>query len=304
MPTPGSLRRNLKIRAQILEAIRCFFRESGFLEVETPVRYPCPEPELHIEAVKSGDWYLSTSPELHMKRLLADGYEKIFQISKCFRRGERGRLHNPEFTMLEWYRTGSDYLGMLADMEHLVLFIGSNLGRTFRIEYQGTSIDVSAPWPRVTVKEVFQRFAGWSPEPVPNPDRFDMDLVDKVEPALSRTRPTVLLDYPASMCSLARLKPGNPEVVERLEVYVGGLELANAISELTDTVEQRHRFEVENEKRWRLGRESYPTPEQFLSVIGQMPPSGGCALGVDRLVMLFCNALAIDEVVSFTVDTA
>jgi len=304
MPTPGFLKRNLEIRAQILEAIRRFFRDSSFLEVETPVRYPCPAPELHIEAVRSEDWYLSTSPELHMKRLLADGYEKIFQVSKCFRRGERGRLHNPEFTILEWYRTETDYMGILADMERLVQFICSELRRPPRIEYRGTTIDLSTPWPRITIKDAFQRFAGWSPGPSPDPDRFDVDLVDKIEPALDKNRPIVLFDYPASMCSLARLKPGNPEVAERLEVYTGGLELANAFSELTNPAEQRRRFEAENEKRRHLGRESYPVPERFLSVVGRMPPSGGCAIGLDRLVMLFCDALSIDDVVSFTVETA
>lgn len=304
MPTPDFLRRNLEIRAQILEAIRRFFRASNFLEVETPVRYPCPAPELHIEAVRSEDWYLSTSPELHMKRLLADGYEKIFQIGKCFRRGERGRLHNPEFTMLEWYRIETNYMGMLADIENLIPFICSELRRPACIEYQGTSVALSPPWPRITVREAFQRFAGWSPGPSPDPDRFDVDLVDKIEPALDKSRPAVLLDYPASMCSLARLKPGTPDVAERLEVYAGGLELANAFSELTDVAEQRRRFEAENEKRRHMGREPYPVPERFLSVVGRMPPSGGCALGIDRLVMLFCDALSIDEVVSFTVDTA
>jgi lysyl-tRNA synthetase class 2 len=304
MPTPGFLRRNLETRARIVEAIRCFFRDEAFLEVETPVRYPCPAPELHVEAMRSEDWYLSTSPELHMKRLLADGYESIFQIGKCFRRAERGRIHNPEFTLLEWYRAGTDYLGMLADMERLIPFICSYLGRPAHVEYQGTAIDFSPPWIRMTIREAFQRFAGWSPGPCPDSDRFDVDLVDKIEPALDKRHPTVLLDYPASMCSLARLKPGDPDVAERLEVYAGGLELANAFSELTDAAEQRRRFVVENEKRCRLGREPYPIPERFLSVVGRMPPSGGCALGIDRLVMLFCDAQSIDEVVSFTVETA
>ncbi|MCX8126293.1 MAG: EF-P lysine aminoacylase EpmA [Dehalococcoidia bacterium] len=304
MPSSGLLRRNLEIRAQILEAIRLFFRGNGFLEVETPVRYPCPAPELHIEAFKSEDWYLSTSPELHMKRLLAEGYQKIFQISKCFRRGERGRLHNPEFTMLEWYRTDADYMGMLSDMENMVLYICSRLGRPWQVEYRGTVVDLSVPWPRISVKEAFERFAGWTPGPSPDSDRFDVDLVDKVEPSLDRGRPTVLFDYPASLCSLARIKADNPEVAERLEVYIGGMELANAFSELTDEVEQRQRFTIENEKRRLLGRVPYPIPERFLSAVGQMPESGGCALGVDRLVMLFCDAASIDEVLTFTVETA
>lgn len=304
MPSPGILRRNLEVRARLMEAIRLFFRSRGFLEVETPVRYPHPAPEFHIEAVRSEEWYLSTSPELHMKRLLADGYRQIFQIGKCFRRGERGRLHNPEFTMLEWYRAGADYLVMLSDIENMVSFICSSLQRPRLLKYQGTGIDLSTPWPRITIEEAFQRFAGWSPGPSPDPDRFDIDIVEKIEPALDRSRPTVLLDYPASMCSLARLKPDNADVAERLEVYIGGIELANAFSELTDEIEQRRRFEVENEKRRRSGREPYPMPERFLSVVGRIPPSGGCALGVDRLAMLFCDASSIDEVLPFTIETA
>jgi lysyl-tRNA synthetase class 2 len=298
------LRHNLEMRALMLDAIRNFFRSQGFLEVETPTRTPSPAPEAHIDATPSGQWYLITSPELHMKRLLAAGYERIFQITKCFRSGERGRLHNPEFTMLEWYRAHAGYLDILDDMERLVAEVAVKSGKELIIEYAGQRLDLTPPWERMAVADAFEEFAGWRPGPEPDPDRFNIDLVEKVEPRIGRGHPTVLLDYPAAMASLARLKPGNPGVAERFEVYAGGLELANAFGELADAEEQRQRFMEESQRRQAAGRPTYPMPEPFLAAMENMPPASGIALGVDRLVMLLCNASSIDEVVAFTQDTA
>ncbi len=235
-----------------------------------------------------------------MKRLLAAGYDKIFQFSHCFRKGERGRWHNPEFIMLEWYRKNADYLKIVQDTENLVLTIAKKLGMKKKIEYRGQEIDISLPWPSVTVRDAYIKAAGWDPILEHDPEKFDMDFIEKVLPSFSKTRPTVLLDYPAAQASLAKLKPDNPLIAERAEVFIGGLELANAYSELTDAEEQAQRFRqaIEQIKRER-GRQM-PMPEKFLKAIENLPECGGIALGVDRLVMLFCNADKIDDVTAFT----
>ncbi len=295
---------NLQRRADIYRITRTFFRELGFLEVETPVRVPCVAPELNIAPFPSQDWFLSTSPELHMKRLLAAGYERIFQIGHCFRKAERGKWHNPEFTMLEWYRAGADYQQMIKDTEQLVVAIASNLKLGSAITYRGQNIDLTPPWQRLTVREAFHKTAGWDPVANPDPLRFDTDLVTRVIPTFSPQRPTVLLDYPAPMASLARLKPGEACLAERAEVFIGGLELANAYSELTDQREQARRFQQEMEQIRKEPGRNVAMPEKFLESLAYLPECGGIALGVDRLVMLFCDTDSIDEVVAFTVDTA
>lgn len=298
------LKPNLERRELVYRFIRDFFRDEGFLEVETPVRVPGVAPELHILPYRSEDWFLSTSPELHMKRLLAAGYQKLYQFSRCFRKGERGKLHNPEFTMLEWYRIGGDCLQMMRDTEQMALRIVTGLKLNPVIEYRGRKIDLTPPWPRITVRDAYLKSAGWDPTTEYDPVRFDLDQVNKVVPAFAPDRPTILLDYPARMAALSRLKPSDPTVAERAEVFIGGLELANAYSELNDVKEQERRFQaeieqIEREQGWRPAM-----PQRFIKAIAHLPDCGGIALGVDRLVMLFCNAATIDEVSAFTVDTA
>lgn len=291
-------------RALIYKHTRDFFHKEGFLEVETPIRVPTVAPEAQIVPFQSEEWFLSTSPELHMKRLLAAGYGRLFQISRCFRKGERGRWHNPEFTLLEWYRAGADYRQMLHDTEQLIISLATehHLGLTMR--YRNQEIDLTPPWPRITVGEAFRRAVGWDPIADPDFSRFDADLVTKVIPSFALDRPTVLLDYPATMASLARLKPGEPGVAERAEVFVGGLELANIYSELRDTQEQERRFQKEIEQIGQEQGRQITMPRRFLEAVSHLPECGGIALGMDRLVMLFCDADSIDEVVAFTVDTA
>jgi elongation factor P--(R)-beta-lysine ligase len=295
---------NLRRRAVIIESIRDFFRQRDFLEVETPLRVPTVAPEPNIEPYRSEDWFLATSPELHLKRLLAAGYPRLFQLSRCFRRGERGRWHNPEFTMLEWYRAGAGYLDIIAEVEGLVVTVAARLGLEGRLKYRGQAIDLSLPWPRTTVREAFVRTAGWDPVAAPDPARFDKDFVDLVLPGFAPDRPTVLADYPAGLAALARLKPADPAVAERAEVFIGGLELANAYSELTDPAEQAERFRQAMDEIQREGRPPGPVPGRFLECLPHLPACGGIALGVDRLVMLLCDAAAIDEVMAFTSDTA
>jgi lysyl-tRNA synthetase class 2 len=291
---------NLKVRSDVLGAIREFFKAEGFLEVETPVRLPAPALEAHIDAPPSGRAWLRTSPELHMKRLLAAGCPRIFQLGPCFRAGECGRRHNPEFTLLEWYRSGASYIDILRDTEALVAGVFRAIKGGDAFIYQEQPVSLSRPWHVRTVREAFLTWAGWDPVEAWDADRFDVDLVTKVEPALPRDRPCVLADYPAPAAALARLKAGDPRVAERWEVYVGGLELANAFSELCDAGQQRARFLEAAEQRRAAGREVYPLDEPFLEALSRgLPPCGGIALGVDRLVMLACDAADIAEVRPF-----
>jgi lysyl-tRNA synthetase class 2 len=289
----------LSKRARIIRSIRAFFIKEGYLEVETPHRIPAPAPESHINAIPSGNWFLHASPELCMKRMLAAGYERIFQICHCWREGERGSLHVPEFTLLEWYRVGVDYLDLMDECEGLIQSVAADVGIKEKITYQGHDILFTSPWERITVKEAFQRFAKISEKEALRKDLFDEVMVEDIEPRLGIEKPTFLYDYPLERRSLARLKKEDPSVAERFELYVGGLEIANAFSELIDAEEQRKAFESEIETRRLLGKKIYPIPEKFLTELEQMPSSAGIALGVDRLVMILLNAKTIDEVIAF-----
>jgi lysyl-tRNA synthetase class 2 len=297
------IKSNLERRSVIFQLTRSFFAAQGFLEVETPVRVPAVAPEQFIRPFASEDWFLSTSPELHMKRLLASGYDRVFQISRCFRKGEVGRRHNSEFTMLEWYRRDSDYLQMVSDTAGLVVSLARALGLENTIPYLGGRIDVSLPWPQVTVSDAFLRSAGWDPVADPDTVRFDVDLVDRVIPGFEPDRPTILAGYPAAMAALARLNARDRRVSERAEVFIGGLEVANAYTELNDPGEQRQRFAEEAESIRRAGGRAV-VPERFLEAVTYLPQCAGIALGMDRLVMLLCGAAAIEDVMAFPQDAA
>lgn len=294
------IEKNLRIRAEIIGAARTFFSELDYLEVETPIRMPAPAPEAYIDAEPSGEWFLQTSPELPMKRLLAAGYRKIFQICRCFRRQERGTRHLSEFTMLEWYTAGDDYQGMMAQTEALIRFVTGSARKKDSLRYRGEIIDVSSPWRRLTVSDAFEKYASASLEEALRKKTFDEVMALEVEPKLPHPHPVFLYDYPAAAGSLARLKPEAPHLAERFELYMGGLEICNAFSELNDPAEQRRRFENEREHRRRGGKTVYPMPDKFLSTLKDMPPAAGNALGIDRLVMLFADAPSIDDVTAFT----
>jgi len=293
-------KRNLLLRARMIQSIRAFFIEREYLEVETPQLISALAPEVHIEAIRAGSGYLHTSPELCMKRLLASGFPKIFQISRCFRESERGDLHLPEFSLLEWYRTDIDYKALMNECEALIRFVSQRLDMAGKIPYRANEIDLKRPWERVSVKTAFDQYGSISLERALEERCFDQIMVEEIEPNLGTIRPTFLYDYPASLAALARLKPGNRALAERFEIYIAGLELANGFSELNDPVEQRARFERELQIRDAEGKETYPMPERFLRSLEHMPDAAGIALGVDRLAMLFSGALKIDEVVSFT----
>lgn len=290
---------NLLLRARIIQSIRSFFDLRGFLEVETPQRIPANAPEEYIEPFRAGDYYLHTSPEVCMKRLLCRGHARIFQICHCWRSEERGSRHIPEFTMLEWYRTQSDYETLMDDCEQLLRYVAESCLSTNTINYNAKAIALNEVFARISVRDAFNAYTDVSMVDAVRDGSFDEIMVTRIEPALIQDKPVLLMDYPIELAALARPKPDDPSVAERFELYAGGLELANGFSELNDPVEQRARFQEANQRRLKNGLQALPMPEPFLEELANMPPSAGIALGVDRLVMLFAGAMQIDEVIAF-----
>jgi lysyl-tRNA synthetase class 2 len=235
-----------------------------------------------------------------MKRMMAAGYDKIFQICRCWREKERGKLHLPEFTVLEWYRAGGDYRSLMEECEELIRSVATGIGLGQELIFRGCKIDLSEPWERISVNEAFHRYAQIPVTEALKENLFDEIMVQHIEPNLGVEKPTFIFDYPAQRGALARLKQEDQTVAERFELYIGGLELANGFSELIDSEEQKGRFCAENENRRSNGKPIYSMPEKFLAELDDMPPSAGIGLGVDRLVMVFCDGETIDEVVAFT----
>jgi lysyl-tRNA synthetase class 2 len=292
----------LWLRAYIIRAIRDFFWERGFLEVETPLLIPANAPEEYINPVTALPWQFQTSPEICMKRLLCKGHQRIFQISHCWRTQERGSRHLPEFTMLEWYRAGSDYQALMSDCEVLLRQVAAVCMADNPVYlYKSRIIDPFRSWLRISVQEAFSRFGDVDVWKCLQKGEYEEVLTSVIEPALAEFQePIILMDYPSELAALARLKPGQTRLAERFELYLGGLELANGFSELNDPIEQRRRFEEANRVRLKNGITPLTLPEPFLKELSDMPPSAGIALGVDRLVMLATGADSIDEVVAFT----
>ena len=289
----------LRRRAELLKRVRQFFDSRGFLEVETPALSRDVVVDRHLnplrvtlftdprEPDRGETLWLQTSPEFAMKRLLAAGATAIFQVSKVFRAGERGSLHNPEFTMVEWYRVGDDYeagMDLLAELAEEILGRGKP--------------------ERMTFAEAFRRFAALNPHTLSDYE-IDLALTSKVEPHLGQERPTILHDYPASQSALARVRPGQPPVAERFELYVNGIELANGYHELLDSVVLRQRNRDNNAVRAADGRYTLPEESRLLSAMDLgLPACAGCALGFDRLVMVATGAKSIQEVVAFPIERA
>ncbi len=292
-------RANLVRRARILQAVRAFFVAHDFLEVETPLRLRAPLPERYIDAQPSGAAFLATSPEPHMKRLLATGYQRIVQISKCFRRGERGRLHQPEFTMLEWYRRDATIRTLADDARALLRHICQSLDGTGSFSFRGARIDLDAPWEWLSVDDAFARHAGWQLEDAPDQARFDETLVSRVEPHLGHGVPVILHDYPAQFCPMARPRQGTPSRAERCEIYIAGIELANGCAEQTDAARQIVLLQEEQAQRAARGADVYPWPDEFVAALPHLPPCAGMALGLDRLALLLCDARSLDDVIAF-----
>lgn len=315
-------------RAKILRAIRDFFWQKNFLEAETPIASSVPGQEPYLEIFdtevrddrgKKFSAALNTSPEYAMKKLLAAGYQNIFQITKAFRNNESfGGLHNPEFTILEWYRQNASYVNIMKDIEDLVLHVLKNLGLPEIVEYQSGKIDWRAPWERLTVSEAMKKYAGVEGlhydalvaaakekgYKVTDGEAYDSVFfkifLNEVENKFNPERPVILYDYPVELAALSRKKDGHPDLAERFEVYAGELELANAFGELLDADEQRARFLEDQKIRGAEGKKVYPIDEDFIEALRSgIAPSGGIALGVDRLIMLLTNQKNIEDVIFF-----
>jgi lysyl-tRNA synthetase class 2 len=314
---------SLTARARALAEVRAFFAERGFLEVETPLLVPSPGLEIHLDAIAAGDGWLITSPEYQMKRLLAAGMPRIYQVCKCFRGNERGPHHAGEFTMIEWYRGWDSLEAIIADTEQLVARVVTALRGRPEALVGDRAIDVTPPWPRLTVRAAMARWAGVAVAgdepaealaakvraagiPVADgaawDDAFFAAFLARVDPAIAALdHPVILCDWPAPLAALARRRDDDPRTALRFEAYLGGLELANAFDELTDAVEQRARLEEDQRARARAGRPVYPLDEKFLAALAEgIPPSAGIALGFDRLVMLATGSRDIAEVLTFT----
>lgn len=295
----------LRERAEIVSAIRRFFDDRGFVEVETAVRIAAPAPEEHIDCPPVvGGGYLRASPELQMKKLLAAGMDKIYQIGPCFREGEKGSRHNPEFTMIEWYRRKADYLDIRNDLEILVsrLFAGN------REQGTGNRLDLSTSqllnFSTLKVRDAYRDHAGWDPWTEWDQDRFDFDMATKIEPAIKSIGGGVfLMDYPPQAASLAKLSrpskhPSLPDFsyAERWEFYWDGLELANCFTELCDRDEQLKRFEKAKDARKLLKESDYPLDYEFIDSLSRIEHAAGVALGIDRLVMILTQTKEISAV--------
>lgn len=272
--------------SDVAVAVRRFFHARDFVETFTPSIVPAPIPEPTIEAFAVAGGFLRTSPEPQMKILMAEGAEKIFQIGSCFRKNESGRLHSEEFTMLEWYEKGANYLSLIDFTRKLLSFVAQNTIGTTEISRNGIDVDLADKWDVITVSDAFARFAEIKVEYAVAENRFEEVLVEKVEPGLPSS-PVALIDYPAELAALAKIRAGSPPVAERWELYVGGVELANTYTELTDYEEHKSRFAKFAAERARLGMTEYPEDVDFMRALRDgLPDCSGCALGMDRLVML------------------
>lgn len=289
---------NLKRRAQIVSAIRRFFDERDFTEVTTAVRIAAPAPEPHIDCPPCGKGFLRASPELQMKKLLAMGMDRIYQIGPCFREGELGSRHNPEFTMIEWYRRKAGYMDIAEDLKALMTRLFAVRSEELGVRSEGGFV---SEFSTITVREAYLKFAGWDPWEEWDQDRFDFDMATKIEPNLPKT-PVFLIDYPPQASSLALVSTSTSSlhlpVAQRWEFYWQGMELANCFTELCDEAEQRGRFAAAKAERRELGESDYPIDEEFLLLLPEIGSASGVALGVDRLVALLCGASDIHAVMA------
>jgi lysyl-tRNA synthetase class 2 len=290
-------RRNfLLARARIAAAIRAWFADQGFIEADPGALVLSPGAETHIDAFAADSHYLHTSPEFAMKKLLAAGEEKLFFLGKCYRRGERGPLHAPEFTMLEWYRAEAPYARVIDDCAAIARIAAATTGAA-ALRWRDFACDPFAQPERLSVAAAFARHAPEAPAPDElSGDAFSAALVTRIEPNLGAQTLTFLDEYPLREAALARRCAHDPTVTERFEMYACGVELANGFGELTDPVEQRARLEEAMTAKQRQYGARWPIDEDFLAALAHMPPSGGCALGFDRLVMLATHARRIDDV--------
>jgi len=304
----------LELRAQLYAAIRRFFAERGVLEVETPILSEAGNTEPNIEsfstmfsgsvAAGSRERWLRTSPEHAMKRLLAEGIGDCFELGRVFRNGEAGRRHNPEFTMLEWYRVGFDHRRLMRETADLVRVALALKGRSAEIEetsYRELFVAMLAIDPFVASVDELRNALGdvrIDAQGLSRDDWLDLLITHRLQPAFPSDRITIVYDFPASQCALARIRHSDPPVAERFELYVGSYELANGYHELTDAKEQRARFERDNARRRERGQRELPIDERFLGTLSKMPACAGVALGIERLLMYLADG-DIGDVLAF-----
>lgn len=336
LKTDKELLRTVLTRELVIDGIREFFKKQKFHEVETPLLVQSPGTEPYLEVFETNlvtqnlddrKGYLLTSPELSMKKLLAAGMGSIFQICKSFRNGEGlSSHHNPEFTILEWYRVSANYLDVMDDCEALLLSILRKVTgdeNATVLEYQGKKYLLDAAWERISVQEAFKKYAGMTTDELLDEtlivkiaekkgysvnsettweEAYNQILLNEIEPHLGVEKPTILYDYPASQAALSKRKQADPRFAERFEFFIAGIELGNAFTELTDHIEQEKRMQEDLQMRKELGKTEYLIDTDFIHALELgLPDTGGIAVGVDRLVMLFANAKSIQETLFFPV---
>jgi len=326
------------VREKVVDAIREYFKKEGFHEVDTPLLVQSPGTEPYLEVFeselvtpgfKNKKSYLLTSPELSMKKLLSSGMGSIFTICKSFRNAEGlSSFHNPEFSILEWYHVDADYTDVMNDCENLFLYILNKLelnkDENNKLEYQGVVYDLSTPWERISVSEAFLKYANIKQDEMLDriklleiakqkgyqvsdqttwEEAYNQILLNEIEPHLGKDKPTILYDYPASQAALSKKKKADPRFAERFEFFIGGIELGNAFSELTDADEQETRMVEDLKYRKELGKVEYKIDNDFIEALRfGMPKTGGIAVGVDRLVMLFSNSASIKDTLLFPIE--
>jgi elongation factor P--(R)-beta-lysine ligase len=329
MRSSAELKKNYILAGQIIDLIRAFFKERGFFEAQTPTLVAAAGQEPYLspfkvdfcdEKNKKYQGFLITSPEYSLKKLLVAGFDKIFELAKVFRQNESfGGTHNPEFTMLEWYRTNSDYSKIMEDTEQLVNFLAKKIKGSEKILYQGQKIDLTPPWPRLTVKELFKKYADVDLDKAKtledfkkqvknkNYSKFDdwndifyLIFLNEIEPNLPKDKPVFVCDYPLPQASLSKKKDKDSFYAERFEIFIAGMELGNAFSELVDSKEQYERFKEEHDLRKKLKKDEIPIDKDLIYALELgMSPSGGIAVGLERLQMLLLDAKDINDILPF-----
>jgi lysyl-tRNA synthetase class 2 len=313
-------RQRLQGRAKLYELIRNFFSDRGVLEVETPILSAAGNTDPNIESFNapfhghvdagSRERWLRTSPEYPLKRLLADGVGDCYELGRVFRNGEAGERHNPEFTMLEWYRVGWTHRQLMEEAIALVEAALALVGRRVEVVIEGYRqifLDELGLDPlHAQIDELRKPLAPYNIEPsgLTRDDWLDLLITHKLQPAFPRDRITVIHDYPASQSALARIRPGDPPLAERFELYLGPYELANGYHELNDAAEQRARFERDNARRRERGLREMPIDEQLLAVLERMPDCAGVAMGIERLLMCMAGTDRIADVLAFPFSKA
>jgi EF-P lysine aminoacylase GenX len=328
MRSDVELKKKYILAGQITDLIRVFFKERDFFEAQTPTLVACAGQEpylspfwLNFKDEKNRDYrgFLITSPEYSLKKLLAAGFDKIFELAKVFRQNESfGGTHNPEFTMLEWYRQNSDYNEIMQDTEKLINFLAQKIKGSLIIEYQGQKIDLTPPWPRLTVKDLFSKYANIDLDKAKTIENFKKQtkveyqkfddwndifylvFLNEIEPNLPKDKAVFVCDYPLPQASLSKKKSSDSFYAERFEIFIAGMELGNAFSELVDPKEQYERFKEENEFRKKLKKDDIPIDKDLIYALELgIAPSGGIAMGVERLQMLLLDVKDINDVLAF-----